>query len=147
MAKGKKRSQREDSTGGVLCRVCGREVVLNPNGTIKVHNAQGLKGVVPCPGAGLKVAPPRSSADRSSVPDVVGREDEAKKQALPTGPKTWKCPNCLKRIDVVSGVALVQHQNLNGQRCRGSGYQIPEKSSDALDYRVAGSFEGGRGRR
>jgi hypothetical protein len=26
----------------------------------------------------------------------------------------------------------------------GSGYQFPQRSADALDYRVAGSFEGGR---
>jgi hypothetical protein len=175
VAKGKKQKQNESSPSGLLCRVCGQQVVINPNGTVKLHNKPGRKGVLPCPGAGLKVAPPQSSASRSpvapkkraqvtlqppdpyaganrtpdskTIPSQVGDRAEAKNQALQPGPKTWKCPNCLKRIDVVRGVALVQHQNLKGQRCRGSGYQIPQKSTDALDYRVAGSFEGGRGRR
>ena len=61
-----------------------------------------------------------------------------------TGPKAWKCPNCVKRIDVDTARAtLVHHLNARGQRCAGSGYPLPEKSEDALDYRVAGSFEGG----
>jgi hypothetical protein len=51
----------------------------------------------------------------------------------------------LKRIDVNKArTALVHHQNGRGERCAGSGYQLPQKSVDALDYRVAGSFEGGR---
>lgn len=62
----------------------------------------------------------------------------------PAGPKSWKCPNCLKRIEVDKKRALVQHQNARGLRCTGSGYQLPERSVDAMDYRVAGSFEGGR---
>lgn len=70
-----------------------------------------------------------------------------KRSSTPAGPTTWKCPNCLKRIDVEKGTALVQHLNARGQRCRGSGFQLPQKSADALDYRVAGSFEGGRRRR
>jgi hypothetical protein len=61
------------------------------------------------------------------------------------GPNSWKCPNCVKRIDVnAARTALVDHLNARGQRCAGSGYQLPQKSTDALDYRVAGSFEGGR---
>lgn len=61
------------------------------------------------------------------------------------GPKTWKCPTCLKRIDVDAARAvLVSHQNARGQRCAGSGHELPQKSADAMDYRVAGSFEGGR---
>lgn len=67
-----------------------------------------------------------------------------KPPAPPAGPKSWKCPNCLKRLEVDKARALVQHQNAKGQRCAGSGYQLPERSVDALDYRVAGSFEGGR---
>lgn len=62
------------------------------------------------------------------------------------GPKSWKCPNCLKRIDVDSArVELVRHLNARGDRCAGSGYRLPQRSMDAMDYRVAGSFEGGRG--
>jgi hypothetical protein len=62
-----------------------------------------------------------------------------------SGPKSWKCPTCLKRIDVNNArTALVHHQNARRERCAGSGYQLPQKSVDALDYRVAGSFEGGR---
>jgi hypothetical protein len=63
----------------------------------------------------------------------------------PPGPRTWKCPNCVKRIDVDTARAtLVDHLNGRGTRCAGSGYQLPQRSEDALDYRVAGSFEGGR---
>lgn len=77
-----------------------------------------------------------------------GAQSRKTPRTLP-GPETWKCPNCVKRIDVDSrGAALVDHLNARGQRCAGSGYLLPEKSTDALDYRVAGSFEGGRrGRR
>lgn len=77
----------------------------------------------------------------------AGRVGQAKNASAAGGPKTWKCPNCLKRVDIGKGVVLVEHQNARGERCRGSGYQIPQASTDALDYRVAGSFEGGRGRR
>ena len=94
-------------------RATGR---LNPSGTVKLHNKPGRKGVLPCPGAGLKVAPPQSSASRSpvapkkraqvtlqppdpyaganrtpdskTIPSQVGDRAEAKNQALPTGPKT-----------------------------------------------------------
>lgn len=63
----------------------------------------------------------------------------------PTGPKTWKCPNCLKRIDTNEArTALVRHRNARGDGCAGSGYQLPQRSTDALDYRVGGNFEGGR---
>lgn len=70
-----------------------------------------------------------------------------RRKARPTlGPKSWKCPNCLKRIDVDSArVELIRHLNARGDRCAGSGYRLPQRSTDALDYRVAGSFEGGRG--
>ena len=77
----------------------------------------------------------------------AGRVGQAKKASAAGGPKAWKCPICLKRVDIGKGVVLVEHQNARGERCRGSGYQIPQASTDALDYRVAGSFEGGRGRR
>ena len=63
----------------------------------------------------------------------------------PSGPKTWKCPNCVKRIDVDEArTTLIDHLNARGKRCAGSGYPLPQRSEDALDYRVAGSFEGGR---
>lgn len=91
----------------------------------------------------------KSPAKKASkkTPTKAGPVGQAKKASTPTGPKTWKCPNCLKRVDVGKGAALVEHPNARGERCRGSGYQIPQTSTDALDYRVAGSFEGGRGRR
>jgi len=51
----------------------------------------------------------------------------------------------VKRIDVDTARAtLVDHLNAKGNRCAGSGYPLPQRSEDALDYRVAGSFEGGR---
>lgn len=77
--------------------------------------------------------------------NASNRGAQAKKTPPPqTGPKSWKCPNCLKRIEVDKKRALVQHQNARGLRCAGSGFQLPERSVDAMDYRVAGSFEGGR---
>lgn len=73
------------------------------------------------------------------------REQPEKQPSTPSGPKSWKCPNCLKRIDVNNArTALVLHNGAGGRLCVGSGYQLPQKSVDALDYRVAGSFEGGR---
>lgn len=91
----------------------------------------------------------KSSAKKNpkKVPAKAAHSGQAKKVSTPAGPKTWKCPNCLKRIDVEKGAVLVQHQNAKGQSCRGSGYELPQRSADALDYRVAGSFEGGRNRR
>lgn len=89
----------------------------------------------------------KKTPKRAPTPTKDGPVGKAKKASTPAGPKTWKCPNCLKRIDIEKGAALVQHQNARGERCRGSGYQVPQTSTDALDYRVAGSFEGGRGRR
>jgi len=77
--------------------------------------------------------------------DVTNRPQRKKPPPPPAGPKSWKCPNCLKRVDV-KRAALVPHNNARGVRCAGSEYQLPQKSTDALDYRVAGSFEGGRGR-
>lgn len=77
--------------------------------------------------------------------NASNRGAQSKKPPPPqTGPKSWKCPNCLKRIEVDKKRVLVQHQNARGLRCAGSGFQLPERSVDAMDYRVAGSFEGGR---
>lgn len=95
---------------------------------------------------GGRVEPPAKKTPKKA-PTKAGPVGQAKKASTPAGLKTWKCPNCLKRIDIEKGAALVQHQNARGERCRGSGYQVPQASTDALDYRVAGSFEGGRGRR
>jgi hypothetical protein len=68
----------------------------------------------------------------------------SKPPSASSGPKSWKCPT-LKRIDVNKArTALVHHQNRWGERCAGSGYPLPQKSVDALNYRVAGNFEGGR---
>lgn len=95
---------------------------------------------------GSRAKSPAKKASKKA-PSKAGHAGEAKKASTPAGPKTWKCPNCLKRIDTGKGATLVEHQNARGERCRGSGYQVPQASTDALDYRVAGSFEGGRGRR
>lgn len=84
-----------------------------------------------------------SPTHREGEKGSAGRQPK-KPPRTPAEPKSWKCPNCLKRVDVEKGTALVQHLNARGQRCRGSGYQLPQKSTDALDHRVAGSFEGGR---
>lgn len=82
---------------------------------------------------------------QASSNNASNRGAHPKKPPPPqTGPKSWKCPNCLKRIEVDKKRALVQHQNARGLRCAGSGFQLPERSVDAMDYRVAGSFEGGR---
>ncbi|TDL00800.1 hypothetical protein EUA02_05720 [Mycobacterium paragordonae] len=81
---------------------------------------------------------------RSRVRPSKAASSAAQAKKAPAGPKTWKCPNCLKRVEVDKKSILVPHRNAKGQRCAGSGYQLPERSVDALDYRVAGSFEGGR---
>lgn len=175
------------------CRICGQIVQINPNGSMALHNSKRRNRLVPCPGAGLKVAPPATSSPRPAsskarsktprrpadpekvrkrVKELLGptarsqkppthkpsrgkdlaRESKpaagagsSKKTTNKTGPTSWKCPNCLKRIDLdKSRTVLVSHHNARGQRCAGSGYQLPQRSTDALDYRVAGSFEGGR---
>lgn len=78
-------------------------------------------------------------------PKAANKSLRAKKPPAPPGPTTWKCPNCLRRVDVNrTRTALVDHLNRKGQRCGGSGYQLPEKRTDAMDYRAPGSFEGGR---
>lgn len=81
--------------------------------------------------------------------NVVRRdEDRAKskpKSPKPASPGTWKCPTCLQRIDVdPSGAELVEHKNSRGETCAGSRHELPQKSRDAFDHRVPGSFEGGR---
>ena len=84
-----------------------------------------------------------STGERGQSREKLGTTEEA--APTPSWPKSWKCPNCWKRIDIDrTGTELVDHPNARGQRCAGSGYQLPQKSSDALDYRLAGSFEGGR---
>lgn len=76
-------------------------------------------------------------------------EDRAKSRPkapkpAPSSPATWKCPTCLQRIEVDrSGTWLIEHKNSRGANCAGSGHELPQKSRDAFDYRVPGSFEGG----
>lgn len=82
-----------------------------------------------------------------SLRRVAGKKAGRKKtSAKLVGPKTWKCPNCLRRIDVRLGTELADHFNAQGKPCRGSGYQLPQKRLDALDHRASGSFENGRRR-
>lgn len=65
-------------------------------------------------------------------------------KSQPASPGTSKCPTCLQRIDVdPSGTELVEHKNSRGATCAGSRHELPQKSRDAFDYRVPGSFEGG----
>lgn len=62
----------------------------------------------------------------------------------PATPKARKCPNCLQRVSVDrAGSALVEHLNGRHQTCVGSGHKLPQRSRDALDYRLPGNFEGG----
>lgn len=59
--------------------------------------------------------------------------------------KNRKCPLCLQFVSVISGSgALVKHLNSRQEACRGSGSRPRRKGSDAMDYRVGGSFEGGK---
>ena len=80
----KKNKKNKVSPSGHQCRVCGQAVVINPNGTVKLHNAQGRKGVVPCPGAGIKVAPPQTEGvsprkrPKEVIQQVSGRPDRVK---------------------------------------------------------------------
>jgi len=99
------------------------------------------------PDVEIPKTPAKKTSNKVRRRKAAGSGAQPKKPPpTPAGPKSWKCPNCLKRIDVEKGTALVQHLNARGKRCRGSGFQLPQKSADALDYRVAGSFEGGRRR-
>lgn len=83
---------------------------------------------------------------RGQVPAKAAASKGRRKPRPTLGPKSWKCPNCLKRIDVDSArVELVRHLNARGDPCAGSGYRLRQRSTDALDYRLPGSFEGGRG--
>jgi hypothetical protein len=85
------------------------------------------------------------SADRAAQVSKKVPTTKARAVKPPSGPTSWKCPTCLKRIDVNDArTALVRHQNGRGDRCAGSGHQLPQRSTDALDYRVGGSFESGR---
>lgn len=76
-------------------------------------------------------------------------EDRAKSQPKTTKPPhtsagAWRCPTCLQRVGVdPSGTELLEHRNSRGAVCAGSGHELPQKSRDAFDYRVPGSFEGG----
>jgi hypothetical protein len=72
---------RRRGRGPVMeCRICGQKVRSNRNGTMALHNAPGRNGLlVPCPGAGLKVAPPTSDdkrpddrSDPTSIRTVTG---------------------------------------------------------------------------
>lgn len=84
-------------------------------------------------------------AAAASQPKAPRKRKKSKTQ--PVGPKTWKCPNCLQRIETdKSRTALIEHKNGRGRTCVGSGHKLPERSRDALDYRLPGNFEGG-GRR
>ena len=107
-----------------------------------------IKGFRVGPGLCAECASGRAQAQKASGAKAPGKPSPTSKPAANSDvPKSWKCPRCLRRVDVNgAGTALVQHRNGRGQSCAGSGHQLPQKSTDALDYRVTGSFEGGRRR-
>jgi hypothetical protein len=98
-----------------------------------------------CKGASKAAKPSRKKGKRGSneatTPSVPAQSKRGSTRAR-SGPKSWKCPNCLQRVDVQNW-ALVEHKNARGSTCRGSGFEPPHRSGDAFDYRVPGSFEGG----
>lgn len=70
---------------------------------------------------------------RASRPARVSKKmpkEKTRATKPPPGPTSWKCPTCLKRIDVNDArTALVRHQNGRGDRCAGSGNQLPQRST------------------
>lgn len=79
--------------------------------------------------AAKAVKPPKSKLKPKPKPDQ--------------GPKTSTCPRCLQRVNV-KHYSLEAHNNLSRTPCAGSGHALPQRSKDALDYRIRGSFEGGK---
>lgn len=67
--------------------------------------------------------PPSSASNNPSSRGAQGK----KAPPPPAGPKSWKCPNCLKRIEVDKARSRSASKNARGLRCAGSGYQLPEK--------------------
>jgi len=96
-----------------------------------------------CKGTSQPTTSSKKGKTRNVKASKLPSAQPAKKKFAKSRPKSWKCPNCLQRIQVLKW-ALVQHKNARGQVCRGSGYEPPQPSRDALDHRVSGSFEGGR---
>lgn len=94
---------------------------------------------------GTNDGPPRKPRPPRAADNGVKPKKRKKRTPTDAGPKTSICPNCVQRVDVDrTRAVLVAHQNSKGQQCRGSGHQLPQRSTDALDHRVSGSFEGGR---
>lgn len=117
----------------------GRQATADHAGLRGLQDTDVDEGLQHCEGAVQCVR------GRSQVRTKAAASNGRRKPRPTLGPKSWKCPNCLKRIDVDSARAeLVRHLNARGDRCAGSGHRLPQRSTDAMDYRVAGSFEGGR---
>ena len=83
------------------------------------------------------VASKRALAKSTSARQVDPRPDP---------PRQIKCPTCLQRVAVNSaGTALVDHPSERRESCAGSRLDASPKRTDALDHRLPGSFESGRG--
>ena len=68
------------------CRICGQDVPVNSKGALRLHNAEGRSGPVPCPAAGLIVATgKRNRRKRGKGNDPVNRALPASRSAATTG--------------------------------------------------------------
>ena len=66
------------------CRICGADVPVNRKGALRLHNAEGRNGVVPCPAAGMIVAPGKLNRGKKGI-DPVSRALPASRSAATTG--------------------------------------------------------------
>lgn len=74
-----------------------------------------------------------------------GSPVETRATPNPPVPMKWRCPKCLQKVPVdAAGAVLIEHLNIRREICGASGYELPQKSQDAFDYRVQGSFESGK---
>ena len=119
------------ATGSVYCTSCRRRLPAAQFSTASMQCAK-------CTG-GKTTSRQRSRASRST-----GSTSKKNRQASnPPRVVTRKCPNCLLKVPIEDD-RFAAHENRRDLPCRGSGEMIPEVSNDAFDYRVSGSFEGGR---
>ena len=66
------------------CRICGADIRVNGKGGLWPHDAEGRNGMVPCPGAGMIVAPGRLNRGKKGI-DPVSRALPASSSAATTG--------------------------------------------------------------
>ena len=146
------RNFRDLSDGAVIVRNMGKsggsgegQGFLNTQYCVGCKSRKSIRGFNVVQGLCAECSDERRVHRGNAARKGAKSKKSKKPSSNSSGPKTWKCPNCVKRIDVdLRRTTLVDHLNAKGKRCAGSGFPLPQRSQDALDYRVAGSFEGGR---